>query len=149
MPKDGDFVVATEWDNTTYIAVCKHSTLENALSWYVGCRPGLSIMSSVGLFSYKRVRLATEQEKQTLLDALAKEGKQWNAEKKCIEPLRWKPKCGEKYYYPILYSGTGHYYDIATWQSVISDAVAWKRNIVFKTPEEAIEASKKMLQTLQ
>lgn len=33
----------------------------------------------------KECRLATEQEKQMLFDALAKEGKRWNAEKKCIE----------------------------------------------------------------
>ena len=35
-------------------------------------------------------RHATEAEKQELLDALAKEGKRWNAEKKCIEDI---PKC--------------------------------------------------------
>ena len=32
-------------------------------------------------------RHATEEEKQKLLDALAKEGKRWNAEKKCIEDI--------------------------------------------------------------
>ena len=33
------------------------------------------------------LRLATETEKQELLDALAKEGKWWNTEKKCIEDV--------------------------------------------------------------
>lgn len=32
-------------------------------------------------------RLATEAEKQELLDALAKDGKRWNAEKKCVEDI--------------------------------------------------------------
>lgn len=42
---------------------------------------------------------ATEEEKQSLFDALAKKGKQWNAEKKCVEDLKWKPKDGKKYWY--------------------------------------------------
>lgn len=44
-------------------------------------------------------RPATEAEKQRLFDALAKEGKQWNAEKKCIEDLpRWRAEKGGLYY---------------------------------------------------
>ena len=37
------------------------------------------------------IRLATEAEKQRLFDALKKDGKRWNAEKKCIEDI--KPEC--------------------------------------------------------
>lgn len=37
-------------------------------------------------------RLATYEEKQKLFDALAEKGKQWNAEKKCIEPYKYQPK---------------------------------------------------------
>lgn len=44
-------------------------------------------------------RLATEDEKQQLFDALAKDGKFWNPDTIEIEELRWKPKLGEKYYY--------------------------------------------------
>ena len=41
------------------------------------------------LFYYKVItRLATDEEKQRLFDALAKEGKRWNAEKKCIEKIK-------------------------------------------------------------
>ena len=42
------------------------------------------------------------EENQLLFDALAKEGKRWNAEKKCIEDLpRWraKAKANETYYF--------------------------------------------------
>src|SRR5690606_33110773 len=35
-----------------------------------------------------KLRLATEEEKQELLDTHAKEGKRWNEEKKCIEDIR-------------------------------------------------------------
>ena len=40
------------------------------------------------------IRLATEEEKQQLFDALAKEGKRWDSEKKQIVDLKkkWAPK---------------------------------------------------------
>ena len=45
-------------------------------------------------------RPATEADKRRLFDALAKQGKRWNAEKKCIEGLsRWRAKFGHAYYY--------------------------------------------------
>ena len=44
-------------------------------------------------------RYATEEEKQRLFDALAKEGKRWNAEEKRIEDLpRWRALYGDNYY---------------------------------------------------
>lgn len=40
------------------------------------------------------------EENQLLFDALAKEGKRWNADKKCIEDLpRWRAKENETYYF--------------------------------------------------
>lgn len=40
------------------------------------------------------------EENQLLFDALAKEGKRWNADKKCIEDLpRWRAKKNETYYF--------------------------------------------------
>ena len=45
------------------------------------------------------VRPATDAEKQRLFDALAKEGKRWNAEEKRIEDLpRWRAEKGGRYY---------------------------------------------------
>lgn len=44
-------------------------------------------------------RHATEEEKQKLFDAMAKEGMTWNAEKKQIEKKRWRAKKGDYYYY--------------------------------------------------
>ena len=43
----------------------------------------------------KNFRHAIDSEKQRLFDALAKEGKQWNAEKCCIEDLKVVPKVGD------------------------------------------------------
>lgn len=38
-------------------------------------------------WGYTHIRPATDEEKQKLFDALAKEGKRWNEEKKCIEDI--------------------------------------------------------------
>jgi hypothetical protein len=44
---------------------------------------------------YHNIRLATQPEKQLLFDALAKAGKQWNAETLQIEDLKVEPKVGD------------------------------------------------------
>ena len=49
-------------------------------------------------WSYSRIRPATEKEKQRFFDALAKQNKRWNAEKKVVEDVRWRAKVGEAYY---------------------------------------------------
>lgn len=47
--------------------------------------------------SYLNFRYATEEEKQLLIDAMKKDGKRWNAEKKCIEDIpKRKFKVGDK-----------------------------------------------------
>lgn len=47
-------------------------------------------------------RPANEAEKQLLFNALAEQGKRWNAEKKCIEDLpRWRAKRRRLYYYIV------------------------------------------------
>lgn len=48
------------------------------------------------------VRYATEEEKQKLFDKLKEEGYEWDAEKKEIVKLKWKPKYNEVYYYPSM-----------------------------------------------
>lgn len=82
--KDGDIVVYGK-----SVAICR-KIYKNTLYFYV------SIDETFGLlFDDNRVaeeyRLATEEEKLQLFEALAKEGKAWDAEKKAIVDL--KPKC--------------------------------------------------------
>ena len=54
--------------------------------------------SGFGFIGNKTLRYATEEEKQQLFDALAKEGKAWDAEKKQIVDLKpkWTPKPFDK-----------------------------------------------------
>ena len=43
-------------------------------------------------------RLATEEEKQQLFDRLKEEGWEWDAEKKELVKLKWKPKYDDNYW---------------------------------------------------
>ncbi len=68
------------------------------------------------------IRLATEEEKQQLFDALAKEGKAWDAEKKLVDlkpKVELKPfdkvlsrRCSEDYWVLNFYSHKTDYYHI-------------------------------------
>ena len=50
-------------------------------------------------WGYSIIRPATDSEKQLLFDALAKEGKMWDAQKKQVVDLpRWRAENGEEYF---------------------------------------------------
>ena len=74
-------------------------------------------------------RLATDPEKQLLFDALARAGKRWNADKLCIESLKWEPKIGD-FYYSFGWGDKNRFDDdnIDRWRL--------EHNLVFKTEEE-------------
>ena len=66
------------------------------------------------------IRLATEEEKQQLFDALEKEGKAWNSEKKMIVDL--KPKVELKPFDRVLCrDGVGIVWHIDLFESVLTD----------------------------
>lgn len=66
---------------------CNHFVAYNKKSNFIdfGCSFG----------GFINPKLSSASEKQLLFDALAKEGKQWNAEKLCIEDLKVVPKVGD------------------------------------------------------
>src|SRR5574344_1134038 len=89
--EDGDIISDTKGN----IAIFKNYTKENQFSFYVG------LFCSVKLYFdnddiIDNCHLAAEEEKQKLFVALEKEGRFWNAEKKCIEDIKpkytFKPK---------------------------------------------------------
>jgi hypothetical protein len=57
------------------------------LIYHVCLRMGTVDYYNGVLCNSDNLRLATEEEKQKLFDALKKDGKQWNTERKCIEEL--------------------------------------------------------------
>lgn len=91
--KDGDFVVDESGDILIFRKkeenfIYDHAYLQNR---------GILWIQPYEKTNFTIERHATEDEKQKLLDALAKEGKRWNAEKKCVEDiLKRKFKAGDK-----------------------------------------------------
>ena len=81
----------------------------------------------------QKIRLATEEEKQFLLDALHADWKDWDADKKQIVDYRWKPKIGDTYYFIDRLLDV---YD-CLWDSDSADNLAYSRGNCFKTKEEA------------
>ena len=78
-------------------------------------------------------RIATEEEKQLLLDALHAEGKDWDADKKQIVDYKWKPKIGDAYYYINCFLKVVD--DI--WSDDRTNVLFYTSGNCFKTKEEA------------
>lgn len=98
--KDGDIVVAEKdnyYDKVIFIAAIKDTIVSKAL---INVRyEDYEVHYNEYRFGHNRsLRLATDSEKQQLFDALAKEGKAWDAEKKVVVALKpkWTPKPFDK-----------------------------------------------------
>ena len=105
--KDGDVVVYHYGEDATTIAILQGEV--DTISKYLFIEDYVSLDSVEGLLldsnytdAATDVRYATEEEKQKLFDALAKEGKAWDAEKKAVVELKWKPKVGETCFAPYF-----------------------------------------------
>lgn len=83
-PQDGDICYAE-----TESGVHKFIIIHNHRDWSLAYRVDSdewSLEKDI-LWAYSTIRPATEDEKQQLFDAMAKEGKRWNAEKKVVEDI--------------------------------------------------------------
>lgn len=79
--KDGDIVVYGK-----SVAICR-KIYKHTLSSYVSLNEMFGLLFADEVESSEEYRFATEEEKKQLFDALAKEGKAWDAEKKQIVDL--------------------------------------------------------------
>ena len=98
IPKDGDIVT----NSIGVIAIYAGTNVIKGIKTYTALYEGRldTDFKPVGWGGISDLRPATEAEKQRLFDALAKEGKRWNAEKKCIEDLpRWRTDYNKTYLY--------------------------------------------------
>ena len=82
--EDGDIIFASLHNSTQCFIFIFGDVERPSIAWFTG-QPWSYHTNSE--WSYDTKRLATESEKQLLFNIFAKEGKRWNAEKKCIEPL--------------------------------------------------------------
>lgn len=79
-------------------------------------RPGQLLLNTPSSpYSNTIFRYATEDEKQKLFDALAKEGKMWDAEKKAVVDLKWEPKSNEYYVYVAFAVSMGFLIGLDYW----------------------------------
>ena len=89
-----------------------------------------------GVWNYSRY--ATEEEKQKLFKAIADNGLVWDAEKKQLVKLKWKPKDGEVFHFPIFSDVLGEFdTDYQKNDNTIIPSV--ERGWCFKTEEECQE----------
>lgn len=95
------------------------------------------------------VRYATEEEKQKLFDALLKEGKAWDAEKKAVVDLKWKPKIGETYFAPVFTYTDTFYTKLYVWEDVSWDTNLYNKGWCFKTKEECEAFVKRLNQAIE
>ena len=103
--KDGDILYIQSFDFEYIVIFCSHnpnSDYKDEYAAYVSlsnreiCYE--EIHDVVDFSNTKVIRIATKEEKKQLFDALANEGKRWNAETKQIEDIKpkWTPKPFDK-----------------------------------------------------
>lgn len=92
--KDGDIVVYGK-----SVAICR-KIYKHTLSFYVSLNEMFGLLFADEVESSEEYRFATEAEKKQLFDALAKEGKSFDSEKKAIVDL--KPKVELKAFDKVL-----------------------------------------------
>ena len=80
--KDGDIVMYGK-----SAAICR-KIYKHTLSFYVSLNEMVGLLFADEVESSEEYRFATEEEKQQLFDALEKEGKAWDAEKKQIVDIK-------------------------------------------------------------
>lgn len=93
-------------------------------------------------------RLATEEEKKKLFDKLKEEGYEWDAEKKEVVKIKWKPVLCKVYYRPQFYQG---YFEICkdVWNDSTSDEIFYNKGWCFKTKEESQKFCDKLNQAIE
>ena len=144
--KDGDFVSLN--DLGAKILMIYKSKKE----WYhADCHVSVCIDRRKNYVSYNDccvcddARIATEEEKQFLLDALHSDGKDWDADNKQIVYYQCKPKIGDNYYYIDCFLDVVD--DI--WSGDRMDDLVYTSGNCFKTKEEAQKYADKFSKILK
>lgn len=101
--KDGDIVVYGK-----SVAICR-KIYKHTLCFYISLNEMFGLLFADEVESSEEYRFATEEEKQQLFDALAKEGKAWDAEKKQI--VDFKPNVELKPFDKVVVRDT----ECSTW----------------------------------
>lgn len=133
-PKDGDIVSVFDGKHVFINKDYQGCGVGDA---YLGWNFDNEMVFKKGRWNYSRY--ATEEEKQKLFDKLAEEGWEWDAEKKQLVKLKWKPKLvGEDYYNPSFNEFKFEPY-LYGWDEDEIDFKLYEMGWVFKTEQECQE----------
>lgn len=146
--KDGDFCVYSRDKHCLRVYIHKSGSNNNLYPFsYAYTNIKYTILEYDGCCGIieSMPRLATEEEKQFLLDVLHANGKDWDADNKQIVDYKWEPKIGE-IYYCISYSldVVGDYWSDNHW-----DNLAYNSGNCFKTEDEAQKYADKFAKILK
>ena len=100
----------------------------------------------VGYIS-RNQRYATEEEKKRLFDKLSEEGLAWDAEKKELVKLKWKPKEGELYFLP-RFDVSGFHVRSFEWEDTSVEDKYYENGWIYQTREECQEFCDKLNQAI-
>lgn len=95
------------------------------------------------------VRYATEEEKHKLFDVLAKECKAWDAERKAVVDLRWKPKFNDNYFAPTFTYSNRFHVCSCTWTNLPFDMNVNHLGWCFETREECEAFCKRLNEAIE
>lgn len=150
-PKDGDVVTYLNGGKPT-IYIYKGGYKYNT-SYYVACSISRNkvFLTSTGYLDGERddIRPATEEEKKLLFDKLTEEGWEWRTDTKELVKLKWKPKEGEYFYFPIcsvltcIFTTNGTMYNSGRDKSLLDNG--W----YFKTAEECEQFCRQLNQAIK
>ena len=142
-PKDGDVISS---DRVICIFKKEYGSASPSFLSYVAL---VNEIIDFGLtVFYETRRPATEEEKKKLFDRLKEEDYEWDAEKKEVVKIKWKPVLGKVYYRPQFYQG---YFEICidVWNDSTSDEIFYNKGWCFKTKEESQKFCDKLNQAIE
>lgn len=150
-PKDRDVVTVTTETGGNYTCFFKGCVNGDIYS-YGGLNNLYNTLFEIGLVCCSKklttIYPATEEEKKKLFDKLKEEGYEWDAEKKKVVRLKWKPKAGQSYYIPIICNAKFKAI-IEDWSDDSMDALYFDKGWCFKTKEECQAFCEKLNQAIE
>ena len=146
-PKDGDVV-----SSGGYMFICKSHLGDDKILAYAGYNfYSDKIIESLDRTFYAN-HISTEEEKQKLFDKLKENGLAWDAEKRELVKLKWKPTVDEKYYYPF-FKGCLRLFEVHSHTNLSEHELSEDKEVIagwcFKTKDECQEFCDKLNQAIK
>jgi hypothetical protein len=141
-PKDGDILSSDLNGRCQGIFVFKEAGECGEAIFHVALDVNGKFIKGDGRYFFghtDNVRPATEEEKKKLLDKLAEEGYEWKADTKELVKLKWKPKEGEDFWFPLYYTFPSEFKPITSLLNAERDKEILDKGWCFKTKEECQE----------